>query len=107
MANSKTKSKRIFTLTHFFKDGQGKVLRNLLSIEEISPLRDVNGFVREGRITLRISDESGNSKAFRLAISEVLELIEVLEMRAKEQLKSLSLLNIERARNQLNKEQSS
>jgi hypothetical protein len=104
MNSTKPKTKRIFSIPHFFKDAQGKILRNSLSIEELSPFRDENGSVREGRITLRISDESGNSKAFRLSVPEALELIEVLEMRAREQLRRLSLLNLERIRNEQNKE---
>lgn len=96
------KAKRIFEIPHFFKDGEGKSVRNSLSLEELFPCRDEKGFVKKGQITIRISDEKGNSKAFRLSIPEVLELVQILEITVKEQLKRISLLNIERARNQMN-----
>ncbi len=101
---AKQQIKRIFEIPHFF-NRDGKLVRNVLCIEEFSPYLDDNGFVREGKITLRLIDEDGSSKAFRLRISEVLELIQVLELASRRQLEKLRVLNIERMANLRSREE--
>lgn len=99
MAETKQKIKRIFEIPHFFKDREGNLVRNVLIIDELPPYRGENGFIKQGKIIIRILDEKGNFKAFRLNVPEVLELNQILEMLTKEQLKKIRLLNAERITN--------